>query len=306
MFSSTVRRSLLAALAAIVLLPAAAEAKKVEVKPGTGTLQKAVDKAKPGDKLVLKANRTYKGGVEIEKRLTIKGPGNGERLPAVDGRCREAFTVLVFGNPVTLKNFEVTGSTDAQGSQYGGAEVNFIEGGGGSVSGMRFEDTCGVLYGVNVFDTGDVLVADSRFEGYDDAGVYVGGIRSPEDAIEVTGNTATEGNTGVLIEDSESHGGIVVSGNATNANEAGFTPRGIFIRNSDDVVISDNVADGNSFAGLWLDATSDDNRVLNNQGSGNGLNAQAEPGADLINDGAGNCGSGNAFGTSQGNPLAAC
>jgi parallel beta-helix repeat protein len=303
-FSSIVR-GFLAAVAAIALLPAAAEAKKLEVKPGNGTLQKAVDRAKPGDKLILKARKAYKGGVEIGKELTIKGPNDGRKLPTVDGRCREAFTMLVYGDPVTLKNFKVTGASDAAGSQYGGAEVNFIDGASGSAQDLRLEATCDVLYGVNVFDTDDVLVSGGRYEGYNDAGVYVGGIRRTASVVEVSETTSTGNNRGIIIEDSAENVDIRVADNTTNGNDIGFSPTGIFIHNADGVELSGNVANGNTGPGLWLDSTSDGNVLRDNQASGNGGPQDSEP-ADLQNDGVGNCGSGNAFGAEQGNPLGAC
>jgi parallel beta-helix repeat protein len=276
------------------------------VKPGKGTLAKAVKKAKNGDKLILEKKGVYKGPVTVDKRLTIKGPSDGKKLPTVDGRCDTAFTMLILANPVTLQNFKVTGATDAAASQYGGAEVNFIEGGGGSATGLAMQDGCGVKYGVNVFDTGDVLVDESKFEGYDDAGVYVGAIRNPEHVVQVTDNVATENNRGILIEDSAGNGGIQVASNTTNSNTNGFTPTGIFLHNADGVVINDNTATGNPYAGIHLDVTSDDNRLLDNTATGNAAGAQGGTGADLLNEGAGNCGAGNVFGTTAGNPLGAC
>jgi parallel beta-helix repeat protein len=304
-FSSTVRRSLVAAIAAFALLPAAADAKKHEVKPGRGTLQEAVDKAKPGDKLVLKARKTYTGGVEIDKELTIKGPSDGRKLPTVDGRCRESFTVVVFDATATLKNFKVTGASDAQGGQYGGAEVNFFEGASGSAQDLHLKATCDVLYGVNVFNTGDVLVKGGTYEGYTDAGVYVGGIRRDGSVVEVTGTDSTRNNRGIIIEDSAENVDILVANNTTNGNDNGFNPTGIFLHNAQGVVLSGNVANANAAPGIWLDGTSANNVLLDNQASGNGGPQGLEP-ADLQNDGVGNCGSGNAFGTTQGNLLGAC
>ena len=295
-----------AAVLGMLVVAADADAKKVDVKPGKGTLQKAIDKAKPGDKLQLKKKGDYRGGVVIEKKLTIRGPSDGKKLPTVDGRCNEAFTMLVLASPVTLKNFKVTGASDAQGGQYGGAEVNFIEGGAGSATGLKLQDQCGVKYGVNVFDTGDVLVTRGQYKGYDDAGVYVGGIGNPETTVQVTENLATENNRGILIEDSSGNAGILVANNTTKANTNGFTPSGIFLHNADGVVIADNASDNNPYAGVHLDVTSDDNRLIDNSASGNGVGAQGGTGADLLNEGVGNCGSGNVFGTQAGNPLGAC
>lgn len=254
---------------------------------------------------MLERKGAYRGGAEIDKELTIRGPGDGRKLPTVDGRCREAFTMLVLGSPVTLKNFKVTGAANAAGGQYGGAEVNFIDGAAGSAQNLRVASSCDVLYGVNVFDSGDVLITGGRYTGYDDAGIYVGGINRSGSAIEVTENRSTRNNRGIIIEDSAENAGILVADNTTNANDNGHTPAGIFLHNADGVVLAGNAAIDNSAAGIWLDATSDENRLVDNVASNNGV-AGGEVAADLQNDGAGNCGSGNSFGTVAGNELGAC
>ncbi|MGI8461672.1 MAG: right-handed parallel beta-helix repeat-containing protein [Solirubrobacterales bacterium] len=307
MSSSTARSApVAAALAAALIAVPAAEAKKFDVKPGKGTLQKAIDKARNGDKLKLEKKGVYKGGVVIEKRLTITGPSDRKKLPTINGQCRVAFTMLVLSSPVTIQNLKVTGASDEAGGTYGGADINFIEGGAGAAIGVKLDDGCGVQYGVNVFDTGDVLIDENEMKGYDDAGVYVGGIRDPNTVVEVTDNVAEQNNRGILIEDSFGNAGILVSNNTASGQDNGFTPVGVFLFNSDGVVVAGNTTDSNAFAGVWADQNSDDNRIIDNTASGNGTTAQGGPGADLVNDGQRNCGSGNSFGTTMGNPLGAC
>jgi parallel beta-helix repeat protein len=294
-----------AALAVALIAAPAAHAKKFDVKPGKGTLQKAIDKAKAGDKLQLKKKGVYKGGVVIEKDLVIKGPNDGKKLPKVTGQCDVAFTMLVLGASAELKNFKVTGASDDAGSQYGGAEVNFIDGASGGAQNLHMESSCGVLYGVNVFDTESISVKGGTYRGYNDAGVYIGGIRRDGTVVQVTETDTTQSNRGIIIEDSAENVDILVANNVTNANDNGFNPTGIFLHNAQGVVIADNVANGNTGPGIWLDSTSDNNRLLDNVATGNGGPQDAAP-ADLQNDGVGNCGSGNTFGTTAGNPLGAC
>ncbi len=288
----------MAALAAL-LAAAPAQAKKIQVKPGKGTLQRAVDRAAPGDKLELKGDGAYKGGVVIEKRLTIRGPREGPR-PIVDGRCREAFTVLVLDGNVSLTRLRVTGATDEAGSQYGGAEVNFIEGGHGAATDLRLAESCtGTQYGINVFDSEDVSTTGNVITGYLDAAIYVGGIRNPQTEIEVRGNVARDGNHGILIEDSLPEPEITITDNAALENDKGSTSAGIYIRNSDGVLIEQNSSQSNGTSGVWLDQNSDLNALVRNAASANGV-------ADLQNDGDGNCGADNSFATAAGNPLDAC
>ena len=276
-----------------------AQAKRIEVEPGKGTLQRAVNRAAPGDKLVLEARGVYKGGVVVEKRLTIRGPSEGGP-PRIDGRCREAFTILVLDGRVTLNRLAVTGAADAVAGQYGGAEINFIEEGRGSARNLRLGASCDATqYGINVFDTGDVTTSGNRISGYLDAAIYVGGIRNPETAIAVRDNVARDNNHGILIEDSLSQPQIAVAFNEARRNDEGLSSAGVYIRNSDGVRIEGNESTGSAFAGIWLDGNSDFNVVNGNSAAGSGT-------ADLQNDGEGNCGSGNAFGTEAGNPLSVC
>jgi parallel beta-helix repeat protein len=275
------------------------QAKRIEVEPGKGTLQRAVNRAAPEDKLELEARGVYKGGAVVEKRLTIRGPSEGRR-PRIDGRCREAFTILVLDGRVTLNRFAVTGAADAVAGQYGGAEINFIEEGRGSARNLRLEASCDATqYGINVFDTGDVTTSGNRIGGYLDAAIYVGGIRDPEATIAVRENVVRDNNHGILIEDSLSQPQITVAFNEARRNEAGPSSSGIYIRNSDGVRISGNGSSDSGFAGFWLDGNSDFNSLIGNSAGGSGT-------ADLQNDGEGNCGVGNFFGTQAGNPLGAC
>jgi parallel beta-helix repeat protein len=235
----------------------------------------------------------------IEKPLSISGPRDG-RPPLVDGRCREAFTILVLGARASLRRFSVTGATDEAASQYGGAEVNFIEGGHGKATDLKLREGCsGTQYGINVFDSEDVTTSQNRISGYLDAAIYVGGIRDPETSVEVTDNLTRGNNRGVLVEDSLAEPEIRVTGNAMPGNDEGPMSAGVYIRNSDGVLIEDNEITRSGFAGVWLDGNSDFNLLNRNSASASGT-------ADLQNDGEGNCGSGNSFGTEAGTPLAAC
>lgn len=275
-----------------------AEAKRIDVKPGRGTLQKAVDGAARGDKLELRSGGVYRGGVVIDKRLTVRGPKEG-KIPLVDGRCREAFTILVLAGPVKLTRFSATGSSNEVAGQYGGAEVNFIEGGRGKATGLELDDGCGSHYGINVFDTGDVTAAGNLISGYDDAALYVGGIREPGTVIEVHENVAMQNARGVLFEDSLPVASLQAVDNVVSTNDVGTMSAGVYLRNTDGALVEGNVADSNGYAGVWLDQGSDDNRLLDNRASGNGT-------ADLVNEGQRNCGAANMFATESGGPLAPC
>jgi parallel beta-helix repeat protein len=257
-----------------------------------------VDRADGGDTLRLSAG-VYHGGVVVEKSLTIRGPREGRRA-LVNGRCREAFTILILDGKVTLSHLGVTGAADEVAGQYGAAEINFIEGGRGRANNLKVRESCdGTFYGINVFDTGDVTVTDGVLSGYLDAAVYVGGIRDPRDSVTVRGNVTKGNNYGILIEDSLTQPQIAITRNETPRNAAGLSSAGIYIRNSDGVLIEQNSSAGNGVSGVWIDQNSDFNALFNNTALANGV-------ADLQNDGEDNCGSGNTFGIQAGAPLAQC
>jgi parallel beta-helix repeat protein len=283
----------------VLLATTPAHAKTIEVKPGTGTLQRAVDGAHAGDELVLKGRGSYTGGVVVDKRLTIHGPRKGG-LPFVDGRCREAFTMLVVDARVTLRRIHVTGAADNVAGQYGAAEVNFIDGGRGKAAKLKLHESCtGTFYGINVFDTVDVTLTGNTTLGYLDAGIYVGGIRDPETTIEIRRNSVRGNNHGILIEDSLARPQIAIQQNGLYRNFAGSQSAGIYIRNSDGVLIEGNISDENGATGIWLDQNSDFNTLVRNAAWFNGV-------VDLRNEGDGNCGAENSFPTRSGNPLDAC
>jgi parallel beta-helix repeat protein len=268
------------------------------VKPGTGTLQRAIDRADGGDTLRLRSG-VYHGGVVIEKSLTIRGPQKGRRA-VVNGRCREAFTILIPAGNVTLSHLAVTGAADAVAGQYGAAEINFTSGGRGQAKHLKVRESCdGTLYGINVFDTGDVTVRDSVLSGYRDAAVYVGNIRDPKHSVTIRRNVTKKNNRGVLVENSESPPDILVTGNTMPRNDDGTMSAGVYLLNSDGVLIEANVVRGSGFAGVWLDGNSDSNVLRTNTALDSGT-------ADLQNDGGGNCGSDNTFGTQAGAPLVPC
>ncbi len=152
-----------------------------------------------------------------------------------------------------------------------------------------------------------MLVTEGRYKGYDDAGIYVGGINNPQTVV--SGHRERPPRRTTAASSSRTRRATRGSWSRTTRRTPttnGFTPSGIFLHNADGVVISGNSSDQNPYAGIHLDVTSDDNRVLDNTASGNGVGAQGGEGADLQNEGAGNCGHGNVFGTVGGNPLGAC
>ena len=283
--------SLLPAIIALALLLApAATAKTIDVRPqgpAVNVIQKAVNKAHPGDRIRVHQG-TYRGGVTVDKKLAIFG-APGERRPKLDGRCRESVVVDVGVPGVALSGLKVVGSADA-------FSVSFVDVKRGSVDDLRLDNTCGqALYGVNVYGQGAIRITDSNATGFLDAGYYVGSIATTGGgALTIRHNEASGNNRGAIVEDS-SGVDIRVIDNVFDRNTIGGEgiPSGIFVRNSAGTLIERNETRRNGFYGIHVDADSHDNVLNDNESSGNGT-------AQFFGEGTGNCGSGNSF------PLPAC
>jgi parallel beta-helix repeat protein len=269
----------------------AGEPRKLHVRPGPGAIQRAIDRARPGDILLVHRGR-YRESPIVSKPLTIRGVG--PRRPVIDGGCEGLSTIDVRANRVTLRRLKVIGAAaDPGGAPFTGFEVDIVFKRNVEVRKLVLRDTCGDAdYGINVYGGGRIVLAGNRATGFFDAGIYVGSIS--DGPILVENNRTPGNNRGILIEES-APGTVVVRGNTSNGNSlAGesATPTGIALADADGIVVRANVTRGNGDYGIHLSehlgSGSDDNRLFDNVASGNGV-------SDFQNDGNGNCGSGNSF-----------
>ncbi|MDX6583540.1 MAG: nitrous oxidase accessory protein [Solirubrobacterales bacterium] len=277
--------STLAALIVLAACAGCAGAATTDVRPGPGALAGAVAAASPGDKLVVHPG-TYAESITVDKPLKIIGLRDRPR-PVINGACAARVTILVTSGRVSLRRLKVIGA-DESGGPYP-SEVDFSQLSHGSARDLKLVDTCEAEYGINVFHTGALTVRDNEAVGFDDAGIYVGGIEDTGGgAINVTGNSAHGNNRGVIIEDSGGFASISVRDNVTDRNTvAGEGNRsGIFIRNSSGVLIEGNRARHNADFGVQIDSDSHDNRLFDNLFAHNRA-------ADVVDEGTGNCGADN-------------
>jgi parallel beta-helix repeat protein len=292
-----VRLSAVAVIALAVLIAAApAGARSIQVRPGEDAIAQALRRAEPGDSLRLHQGR-YRESVEINKRVSLVGVP-GEPRPVIDARCRTGETIAVRAGGVTLRRLRVVGADEGFG--VAPSAVTFVGVSNGEARGLHLRDTCDAEYGINVFDTGPVLIDDSRATGYSDAGFYVGSITAtPGGTIRVRDSDAVRNNRGVIVEETEP-GHVAVSRNflARNRAPGHGPPTGIWLHLADGVRIIENAIQGNGEYGVHLDPDSDDNRLVRNEGRGNPV--------DLFNEGTGNCGRENLFETAEGQALTAC
>ncbi len=251
----------------------------IQVFPGTKALRKALRQANPGDVLNIHAG-TYNENLRIKKaNLTLQSAGDG--TVTVDGQCAETSVINMLAEGVTIKGLNVRG-----GLFY---TINLEHIASGVIRNNVLEGTCeGVEYGVNVFDGGSIQVIGNTATGYDDAGIYIGGINATPNGALLVKKNVTYGNVrGIIIEDSAN---VAITVKANNVHDNTLT--GIFIHNSDGIRIIRNTVTNNVTNGIHLDSSSDSNLVNGNTISGHTF--------DILNEGTDNCFNNNTYSTSSG------
>jgi parallel beta-helix repeat protein len=219
-----------------------------------------------------------------DDNLTLQAAGDG--TVTVDATCTASTTIQVNSDGVTIRGLRVIGA----GTGFAPIEINFSQVASGRVLSSTVEDTCGnAEYGVNVYNSGTIVVRNSYATGFGDAGFYIGQITStPLGPLTIAGNESVGNVRGIIVENSKG-GRIIVRGNNTHDNQT----TGIWITNSDGVRVENNMVTDNHSTGIQLDALSDQNLVRGNTVDGHT--------ADLANDGGtGNCFIDNVYTTSSG------
>jgi parallel beta-helix repeat protein len=251
------------------------------VFPGRHALAKALAKAQAGDTLNLHTG-TYRDFITVTKAsMTITSAGDGP--VTVNGQCASATTIAVRADNVTIEGITVTGGTFY--------EIDYEHVGDGDVVADTVYDKCGSAeYGVNLYDTGAVNVAQvaAYNGGFEDSGIYVGSItRLGSETLYVQNNQSTGSQVGIIIEFSAGQH-IVVDGNQASDNETG----GIALQGSANIVVRNNTTNNNGTYGISADSGSNTNLIKRNFAGGNQF--------DLVNMGQGNCYRHNHYVTHEG------
>ena len=282
--------TLAAFLLALVLGSDDTYGKSLEVKPGKDVIQKAVDRADPGDVLRIAKGR-YVEDVVVDKRVKLWGPG--EKRPTIDGNCNTNLTLAVTHPGVVLKHLKVVGAAEGFGSHPSQVDFRFL--GRGTANDLLLRETCepeaSAEYGINLLGTHRVDVINSVAKGgFTDAGIYVGSIAGTgKGSTVVRGNQAFSNTVGFIIE--ESFGDIQVLDNQAFGNRSPGVqvPGGMFVNEVVGAFFADNSLTDNGVFGLRLTTGSTGNVLNGNVITGNET--------DVIDDGSGNCGSQNTVGT---------
>lgn len=241
----------------------------IDVFPGPGALQAAIDAASDGDMLRVNGG-TYAEAITIDKRLRVR---RGPDPVIIDAGCSAAAAIAIAADRVNLSDLTVRGGTFFA--------IDIQQRDRVTVRGMVIQETCGTAeYGVNVFASDHVSLQNNQAGLFNDAGYYIGGI--PDGArVSVRKNSAANNTYGILVEDS-------VASVRVQWNDVGIgNGTGIFLHNADRITVLRNTVSFNTGAGIEVDATSDDNRLTRNVLTGNGI--------DVVDNGSSNCWRGNEF-----------
>jgi len=252
----------------------------IEVFPGPNAIQNALAIAVSGDTLNIHTGVYTEHFSVTTTNVTLTAAGDGP--VTVDGACVNRWTIQVLADGVAIRGLALQGGT------FG--EITFTRVTRGRIVGSTAIDTCGdAEYGINVYLSGSIVIKQNVTSGFGDAGLYIGSINSTQfGPLVIQRNETFDNVRGIIIEDSAG-GSILAVKNRVHDN----TTAGIWLHNSDEVLVRSNTVTNNVADGIEVDPTSDDNTISFNTVSGHIY--------DLANEGGtGNCFLSNVYTTSLG------
>ena len=258
-----IRRRVGGLLCCLFFLAPAVNAKEWQVPPGQGTLQSAIDSASAGDILLLAAG-TYRGSIDVHRRLTLSGVGDGDSI--VDGEG-SAHVILVSAPDVIIRGLNIRHSGDVAEDENSGIFVT-DQGDRALIQANHLQDNLIGVYlkGPDAAVVSNNVITGSQFHRMNDRGngIYLWNtpgsvikdnvIRYGRDGIFVNGsreNTFSGNHMSDLrfaihymyAHDSE------VSNNISINNHVGFA-----IMFSDRIIAKNNYSSGDAERGLFFNA----------------------------------------------------
>ncbi len=199
----------------------AREPRTLTVKAG-GSIQEAVDAARPGDTIEVEPGLYHQGVLVDVDRITLRGLVRDGRRAILDGEGFLTDAVIASGHGFTIEGFAIRNYTSNGITAHGATKVAFRD---------LVIDRSG-LYGVYPVECRDVLVEKVVVTGARDAAIYVGQsadivVRQNEVHDNVTG-IEIENSTNALVEDNHAHantGGILVFLLPNNPSKVGHDTR---------------------------------------------------------------------------------
>jgi len=228
----------LATVLPLLVLASTVHGARIDVSPGPGAIQAAVDAASPGDTLRVHAG-TYEEAVVIGRPLRLVGDGAADVL--IDAGCNASSALTVTADGVTIERVAVAGAQELT------IDVEFRD--DVVVRNTVTTETCGgAEYGINLYQSTNVRIVGNSASGFADAGIYLGGLAA-DAKVRALHNTSTGNTRGIIVENSSP--GVVVRGNVFT-DSAGD---GIFLHNADGVVVARNVDVGQTVAASFQTPT---------------------------------------------------
>jgi parallel beta-helix repeat protein len=296
--------------------PATAAAPKTISVAAGSSIQAALDQAGPGDTLVV-APGVYHESVTVKAYgVTLKGQGDGDARPVLDGENKFENGVLAIGGKFTIEQFVIRNYSKNGVIVRGADSATFRD--------LLTENTG--EYGVFPVESANILVERCVTSGAVDTGIYVG--QSRDIVIhdsETFGNTSgieIENSVNALVENNyvhdnsggilifllpehvskENHSNIIRNNRIENNNKPNTAPKemivstvpvgtGVFIMAADDNEVTGNQITGNNSFGVAIanltqalpadtpfdvGIYSERNRVHGNTYAGNGGNPSPE------------------------------
>ncbi len=219
-----------AVLLGTALLTGSANAADIRVEPGPEALVRAIELARPGDRLVLSPG-TYVGGIVVTKPVELTGDGKAHVVGTGTG------SVITIDAPdVLIEGLKLTGSGTSHETIDSGVQMTR----NGTRAIVRNTHIEGNLYGVDIHGARDARVENNTIIGGDDRlmsrrgnGVYVW--NAP--GATVTGNTIRQGRDGIFVNTSRK--------NTFTDNRFEGLRFAIHYMNADDSEVSGNISIGN-------------------------------------------------------------
>ncbi|MGI9373956.1 MAG: nitrous oxide reductase family maturation protein NosD, partial [Hyphomicrobiales bacterium] len=253
-----------------------ANAVEILVKPGEGTLVRAIFAAAPGDKLVLSPG-LYQGKVIIDRSLEIKGALGSEIIGDSAGSV-----ITIDAADVTVSSLKISGSGSDHDTIDAGVKLTQKATNARVKNNQLFEN----LYGVDVHGARDAIVSGNTIEGRSGArmnergnGIYVW--NAPGTVIE--NNHIRLGRDGIFVNTSKKNvfrgnrmenlrfaihymyaNDSVVEGNVSVGNHLGYA-----LMFSSRLVVKNNVSTNDRDHGIMLNYANG-SKISGNQVSGGG------------------------------------